>query len=68
MAKWYEVEKTEKGIKEFMECNWEFHDFRAVKIQYVPGMDMVEIFLQYDTEYLREMITDMDASCLFMKK
>ena len=49
MAKWYEVEKTEKGIKEFLECNWEFHDFRAVKIEYVPGMDMVEIFLQYDT-------------------
>lgn len=68
MAKWYEVEKTEKGIKEFMECNWEFHDFRAVKIQYVPGMDMVEIFLQYDTEYLRGMIMDMDVSCQFTKK
>ena len=37
MEKWYEVEKTEKGIKEFLECNWEFHDFRAIKIEYVPG-------------------------------
>lgn len=48
MAIWYEVEKTEKGINEFMECNWEFHDFRAEKVEYIPGMDMVEIFLRYD--------------------
>lgn len=49
MAVWYEVEKTEDGINNFMECNWEFHDFRAERIEYVPGMDMVEIFLKYDT-------------------
>lgn len=49
MAIWYEVEKTEEGIKNFLGCNWEFHDFRVEKIEYVPGMDMVEIFLNYDT-------------------
>ena len=74
MAKWYEVEKTEKGIKEFLECNWEFHDFRAIKIEYVPGMDMVEIFLQYDTgcegvllrfAWIKDMITSYQEHCKY---
>lgn len=49
MAVWYEVEKTKKSIDEFLDCNWGFHDFREANIAYVPGMDMVEIFLQYDS-------------------
>ncbi len=49
MGIWYEVERTKKGIENFLECNWEFHDFRVEKIMYVPGKDMVEIFLKYDT-------------------
>ena len=28
MAVWYEVEHSEKGIHNFMECNWHFHDFK----------------------------------------
>lgn len=49
MAIWYEVEKTEDGINNFLDCNWGFHDFRAERIEYVPEMDMVEIYLKYDT-------------------
>ena len=49
MAVWYEVEKSEKGITHFLESNWCFHDFRPEKVEYVPGKDMVEIFLKYDT-------------------
>lgn len=49
MAIWYEVEKTEKGIKDFLESNWCFHDFRPECVQYIPGKDMAEIFLKYDT-------------------
>lgn len=49
MAVWYELEKSEKGIRNFLESNWEFHDFRLERIVYVPGKDFVEIFLKYDT-------------------
>ena len=49
MAIWYKVEKTEQGIKDFLDCNWGFHDFRIERVEYVTGNDMVEIFLRYDT-------------------
>lgn len=49
MAIWYEVEKTEKGLDDFLESNWAFHDFRPERVEYVPSKDMVEIFLRYDT-------------------
>lgn len=49
MAVWYEVEKSEAGINDFLDCNWGFHDFRPELVSYVPGKDMVEIFLKYDT-------------------
>ena len=49
MAIWYKVEKTEQGIKDFLDCNWGFHDFRIERVEYVAGHDMVEIFLRYDT-------------------
>lgn len=49
MAVWYEVEKTEKGIDNFLNCNWKFHDFRPERVEYIPGKDLVEIFLKYDT-------------------
>lgn len=49
MAVWYEVEKSEYGITHFLDSNWGFHDFRPEKVEYVPGKDMVEIFLKYDT-------------------
>ncbi len=49
MAVWYEVEKSEAGINDFLDCNWGFHDFRPEPVSYVPGKDMVEIFLKYDT-------------------
>lgn len=49
MAIWYKVEKTEQGIKDFLDCNWGFHDFRIERVEYVAGNDMVEIFLRYDT-------------------
>ena len=49
MAVWYEVEKSEKGICDFLESNWAFHDFRPERVEYIPGKDLVEIFLKYDT-------------------
>lgn len=49
MAIWYKVEKTEQGIKDFLDCNWGFHDFRIERVEYVAGNDMIEIFLRYDT-------------------
>lgn len=49
MAVWFELEKTEKGIRDFLESNWDFHDFRLERIEYIPGRDLVEIFLKYDT-------------------
>ena len=32
MAVWYEVEKSQAGIKNFLDSNWSFHDFRIEKI------------------------------------
>lgn len=49
MPIWYEVEKTEKGFRDFLDSNWSFHDFRPERVTYIPGKDMVEIFLLYDT-------------------
>ena len=50
MAVWYEVEKSQAGIKNFLDSNWSFHDFRIEKIEYISRKNMVEIFLKYDTE------------------
>lgn len=50
MAIWYEVEKTEAGIYNFMEGNWHFHDFRIEKIEYIQEMSMVNYLLIYDDE------------------
>lgn len=49
MAVWFELEKTEKGIRNFLESNWEFHDFRLERIEYNPIKDLVEMFFKYDT-------------------
>ena len=49
MAIWYEVEKTVEGIKQARECNYDFHDYRLEKIDYVAAWDAVEIFLMYDS-------------------
>ncbi len=49
MAIWYEVENTPDGIKNFLDCNWSFHDFRIEKILYITKNDMMELFLKYDT-------------------
>lgn len=49
MSVWYEVEKTKEGLVSFLDCNRSFHDFRPERVLYVPGKDMVEIFLKYDT-------------------
>lgn len=48
MAIWYEVEKTQSGMKDFMECNWDFHDFTVERITYMPDSDLIEMFLKYD--------------------
>jgi len=49
MAIWYEVEKTENGIYNFMECNSCFHDFKIVRSDYDPENDhTLELFLLYD--------------------
>lgn len=48
MAIWYEVEKTERGLAQFMECNWEFHDFCIRRVAFFPERDEIEMFLEYD--------------------
>ena len=50
MAIWYEVEKNESGIHNFMEGNWCFHDFRIEKIEYIQKTNVVSILLIYDDE------------------
>ena len=47
MAIWYEVEHSEKGIYNFMECNWCFHDFKIERVSYLPD-NTAELFLKYD--------------------
>lgn len=49
MAVWYEVEKTEKGIENFLESNWAFHDFKMQYFNYDIANNKVDIFLKYDT-------------------
>lgn len=49
MAIWHKVSKDANGIREFMECNWYFHDFRIERVSYIPGKEMAEIFMMYDT-------------------
>lgn len=48
MAIWYEVEHSQKGIHDFMECNSHFHDFTIERILYMPDQYTVELFLKYD--------------------
>ena len=49
MAIWHKVSKDAKGIEEFMECNWCFHDFRIERVSYIPGKKLAEVFMMYDT-------------------
>ncbi len=46
MAIWYEVEHSEKGIHNFMDCNWHFHDFKIERVNYLPDSYTAELFLQ----------------------
>ena len=48
MAIWYEVEHSEKGIHNFMECNCHFHDFTIERVNYLPDSYTAELFLKYD--------------------
>ncbi len=49
MAIWYEVEHSKKGIHNFMECNWHFHDFKIERVNYLPDdSHTAELFLKYD--------------------
>ena len=48
MAILYEVEHSEKGIHNFMECNWHFHDFRIECVNYISDSYTAELFLKYD--------------------
>ena len=48
MAIWYEVEHSEKGIRNFMDCNWHFHDFTIERVNYLPDSCTAELFLKYD--------------------
>lgn len=50
MAVWFELEKSEEGIRNFLGCNWCFHDFRLEKFTYVVEKDWVDILLNYDTD------------------
>ena len=48
MAIWYEVEHSESGIYNFMECNCRFHDFKIARVSYHPDDYTAELFLLYD--------------------
>ena len=48
MAVWYEVEKTEDGIANFLDSNWGFHDFRIETVSYDATNNAAEVFLKYD--------------------
>jgi len=48
MAVWYEVEHSETGIRNFMECNWHFHDFKIERVTYLSDSRTAEFFLKYD--------------------
>lgn len=45
MAIWYEAEKTEEGIRSFLESNCGFHDHRIEKIEYLAARNSVRIYL-----------------------
>ncbi|MBQ9743875.1 MAG: hypothetical protein IJW19_01995 [Clostridia bacterium] len=48
MAIWYEVEHSETGIHNFMECNYHFHDFKIERVSYLSDKNTTELFLKYD--------------------
>jgi len=48
MAIWYEVEHSEAGIYNFMECNSHFHEFKIARVSYHPDDYTAELFLLYD--------------------
>lgn len=48
MAIWYEVEHTEEGIRNFLDCNWGFHDFTIGRFSFDPEKKTAELFMRYD--------------------
>lgn len=48
MAIWYEVEHSKKGIKDFLECNWSFHDFKIQSVKFIPETNSAEVFMKFD--------------------
>lgn len=49
VAKWFKVEKTEKGLADFLDCNWSFHDFRLESVRYNARDSIADVYLEYDT-------------------
>lgn len=47
MAIWYEVEKNKEGIKNFLDSNCGFHDYRIDRIEYVASKDYCDVYLSY---------------------
>jgi len=48
MAIWYEVEKTDSGIRGFLDCVAYFHDYKIERIRYDPDNHNAEVFFKYD--------------------
>ena len=48
MAIWYEVEKTDSGIRSFLDCVANFHDYKIERVQYDPDNYNAEVFFKYD--------------------
>lgn len=48
MAIWYEVAKSNFGIKTFMDCNCGFHDYAIERAYYSAENNSAELFLKYD--------------------
>ena len=49
MAVWYQVEKTEEGLQQFLKSNCEFHDYRIERVDYHAAEDYTDVYLAYDT-------------------
>lgn len=64
MAKWFRVEKTGKGLTEFQECNWGFHDFRLEWAKYDAKKDIAEVFLGYDTRTEGVLLRFIGVRCM----
>ncbi len=49
MAVWFEVEKTDSGIRDFLDCLLNFHEYKIDKVKYDSDIFNAEVFFKYDS-------------------